>query len=122
MSVCANCGKENQVHYKYCLGCGAELSGDPAAPASSSAKPTAEAKPAEPRSIPRTVLAEEGAVANTKDDGMLGAIAEALSSGDQGESGWGTNGEPADRQLRLLAAAKSGERREQLRRRATSNR
>jgi pSer/pThr/pTyr-binding forkhead associated (FHA) protein len=94
MSVCANCGKENQVHYKYCLGCGAELSGDPAAPASSSAKPTAEAKPAEPRSIPRTVLAEEGAVANTKDDGMLGAIAEALSSGDQGESGWGTNGEP----------------------------
>jgi hypothetical protein len=27
MTVCNRCGKENQDHYKFCLGCGAELSG-----------------------------------------------------------------------------------------------
>ena len=25
MTVCNRCGKENQDHYKFCLGCGAEL-------------------------------------------------------------------------------------------------
>ena len=25
MIKCAKCGKDNQDHYKYCLGCGAEL-------------------------------------------------------------------------------------------------
>ncbi len=34
MTVCNRCGKENQDHYKFCLGCGAELSGAaPKAPA-----------------------------------------------------------------------------------------
>jgi pSer/pThr/pTyr-binding forkhead associated (FHA) protein len=35
MTVCNRCGKENQDHYKFCLGCGAELTGaaKPAAPA-----------------------------------------------------------------------------------------
>jgi hypothetical protein len=28
MIVCNRCGKENQDHYKFCLGCGAELSPD----------------------------------------------------------------------------------------------
>jgi len=28
---CSNCGKENQDHYKFCLGCGARLAGMPAA-------------------------------------------------------------------------------------------
>ena len=28
MIVCAKCSKENQDHYKFCLGCGAELSRD----------------------------------------------------------------------------------------------
>ena len=27
MTVCNRCGKENQDHYKFCLGCGAELTG-----------------------------------------------------------------------------------------------
>ncbi len=31
MIVCHRCGKENQDHYKFCLGCGAELSGTPKA-------------------------------------------------------------------------------------------
>lgn len=33
MIVCSKCGKENQDHYKFCLGCGSELSGPPAAAA-----------------------------------------------------------------------------------------
>src|SRR6266545_1704640 len=30
MIVCNRCGKENQDHYKFCLGCGAELATGPA--------------------------------------------------------------------------------------------
>ena len=90
MSVCANCGKENQVHYKYCLGCGAELSDGPAGDVPPRV-PTA--APAEPRTIPRTVMAEETPLApKPVDEGMLGAIANALG-GDQQTSGWGHNGE-----------------------------
>src|SRR5438270_9176306 len=29
MTVCNRCGKENQDHYKFCLGCGAELIAKP---------------------------------------------------------------------------------------------
>lgn len=29
MIICYRCGKENQDHYKFCLGCGAELTGPP---------------------------------------------------------------------------------------------
>src|SRR5262245_19247296 len=29
MIVCNRCGKENQDHYKFCLGCGAELAAGP---------------------------------------------------------------------------------------------
>jgi hypothetical protein len=32
MSVCATCGKDNQAHYKFCLGCGADLTDGPPAP------------------------------------------------------------------------------------------
>lgn len=33
MIICPNCGKENQDHYKFCLGCGSDLpKGEPAAP------------------------------------------------------------------------------------------
>ena len=32
MITCAKCGKDNQDHYKFCLGCGAELSKDAKAP------------------------------------------------------------------------------------------
>ena len=31
MITCAKCGKENQDHYKFCLGCGAELPREAAA-------------------------------------------------------------------------------------------
>ncbi len=41
MINCSNCGKENQDHYKFCLGCGARLSG----PASQPARPLAPRAP-----------------------------------------------------------------------------
>lgn len=42
MIVCSRCGKENQEHYKFCLGCGAELP-RAAKPAAGRAAPAAEA-------------------------------------------------------------------------------
>ncbi|HEY8375045.1 MAG TPA: FHA domain-containing protein, partial [Nannocystis sp.] len=51
MIICPNCGKENQDHYKFCLGCGARLPG--AAP--SSVPPRVGATPAgTPASAPGT--------------------------------------------------------------------
>jgi pSer/pThr/pTyr-binding forkhead associated (FHA) protein len=49
MIVCHNCGKENQDHYKFCLGCGSELRRDkvkakPAAPT----PPSGFARPSQP--------------------------------------------------------------------------
>jgi len=32
MIICNKCGKENQNHYKFCLGCGAEISSASAEP------------------------------------------------------------------------------------------
>jgi pSer/pThr/pTyr-binding forkhead associated (FHA) protein len=52
--TCTRCGKENQDHYKFCLGCGNEIK----------AAPKAEAKPASREPLPletaRTVLPPEG--------------------------------------------------------------
>jgi pSer/pThr/pTyr-binding forkhead associated (FHA) protein len=89
MNVCGNCGKENQVHYKYCLGCGAELSGEPG-PSHAGGETLSDARQPEPRSIPRTVMAEEAP--KPQDDRMMGAIANVLGGG-QPSTGW--NGEPA---------------------------
>jgi pSer/pThr/pTyr-binding forkhead associated (FHA) protein len=91
MSVCPNCGKENQVHYKYCLGCGAELS-EGSAPRQ---MPTPPPPAKEPRAIPRTVLAEEAPSADPPaDDGMLGAIASALDKEAGTSPNWRPNGDP----------------------------
>ncbi len=46
MTVCNRCGKENQDHYKFCLGCGAELTGA--------------AKPASDVGMMKTMMAEPG--------------------------------------------------------------
>ncbi len=45
MIVCPNCGKENQDHYKFCLGCGSDL---PRAEAEATKRPT----PTPPTGIP----------------------------------------------------------------------
>ena len=64
MIACGRCGKDNQDHYKFCLGCGAELKGASAPPAAAppaAAKPSA-AKPAASVSAPTAVsgtVAEE---------------------------------------------------------------
>ncbi len=39
MINCSNCGKENQDHYKFCLGCGARLAGAPIAVPSATVSP-----------------------------------------------------------------------------------
>jgi len=40
VNICKRCGKENQEHYKFCLGCGGELTSSAAPPASSGAQKT----------------------------------------------------------------------------------
>jgi hypothetical protein len=47
MTVCNRCGKENQDHYKFCLGCGAEL--------------TAAPKPGGDMAMMKTMMADAGA-------------------------------------------------------------
>jgi len=47
MTVCNRCGKENQDHYKFCLGCGAEL--------------TAAPKPGGDMAMMKTMMADTGA-------------------------------------------------------------
>ena len=47
MTVCNRCGKENQDHYKFCLGCGAEL--------------TAAPKPVGDMGMMKTMMADSGA-------------------------------------------------------------
>jgi pSer/pThr/pTyr-binding forkhead associated (FHA) protein len=47
MTVCNRCGKENQDHYKFCLGCGAEL--------------TAAPKPGGDMGMMKTMMADPGA-------------------------------------------------------------
>jgi pSer/pThr/pTyr-binding forkhead associated (FHA) protein len=54
MIICHRCGKENQDHYKFCLGCGAELTGPPRG-GRSSAPP-----PADNLAMMNTVMSEHG--------------------------------------------------------------
>jgi hypothetical protein len=56
VSVCAKCGKSNRAHYKFCLGCGAELVGK-------DGPPPVRAQTAQPEA--RTMMAEDAARAPT---------------------------------------------------------
>ncbi len=56
MITCKRCGKENQDHYKFCLGCGSELGGAPA-PA---AGPPAGQQPGGGVAMMKTVMADMG--------------------------------------------------------------
>lgn len=55
MITCLKCGKENQDHYKFCLGCGAEL------PRAAAAKPFSAATP--PHGVPAVAAAPAAAPA-----------------------------------------------------------
>ena len=53
MIICSRCGKDNQDHYKFCLGCGAELTAAEAPP-----KPEARGPSVRPTASPRPVPVE----------------------------------------------------------------
>ena len=61
MTICKRCGKENQDHFKFCLGCGGELSAAPAAPQAAMAK-TVVADPSVLPSKPATAPTPPGGV------------------------------------------------------------
>jgi pSer/pThr/pTyr-binding forkhead associated (FHA) protein len=60
MTVCNRCGKENQDHYKFCLGCGAEL--------------TAAPKPGGDMAMMKTMMADSGATPGPPLAGMGGPM------------------------------------------------
>ncbi len=66
MITCPKCSKDNQDHYKFCLGCGAELPRD-AAP-----------KPFSPQTPPHGVRAAQAAAASAA-TGLAGTVAVAAS-------------------------------------------
>ena len=55
MIICHRCGKENQDHYKFCLGCGAELTGPPRGARSNAPPP-----PPDNMAMMNTVMSEPG--------------------------------------------------------------
>ena len=65
MITCPKCSKDNQDHYKFCLGCGAELPRD-AAP-----------KPFSPQTPPHGVRAAQAAAAASAATGLAGTVAVA---------------------------------------------
>lgn len=71
MIVCPRCSKENQDHYKFCLGCGSELPREAAAP-----------KPASPPTPPSSVLNEARNVA-----AQVVATPGPVGGGDKGGGG-----------------------------------
>ncbi|MBW2733400.1 MAG: zinc ribbon domain-containing protein [Deltaproteobacteria bacterium] len=51
MIICSSCGKENQEHYKFCLGCGAEIVGADPDPAERNTAPVPALRHDEPRGL-----------------------------------------------------------------------
>jgi hypothetical protein len=68
MIVCTRCGKENQKHYKFCLGCGAELSSAP--PPSGGAEPVG---------MMKTMMADVSGAKTVGPDGAGGYGARTVS-------------------------------------------
>ncbi len=87
MIVCPRCSKENQDHYKFCLGCGAELPRDAAkkdfvARAGTTDPPPAPAAAARPIDMPRDrnlqfAATQQGDVIPTSGGGAAQAVAAA---------------------------------------------
>jgi pSer/pThr/pTyr-binding forkhead associated (FHA) protein len=70
MTVCNRCGKENQDHYKFCLGCGAEL--------------TAAPKPGGDMAMMKTMMADAGAGPGAPLGGLGGPAAMGGPTGGLG--------------------------------------
>jgi len=73
MTVCNRCGKENQDHYKFCLGCGAELTGAP--------------KPGNDMAMMKTMMADTGAPS-----GPLGGLGSGGAAGPGGGNSGASSG------------------------------
>src|SRR5512140_2609168 len=84
MTVCNRCGKENQDHYKFCLGCGAEL--------------TAAPKPGGDMAMMKTMMADSGSgpspVAGAPLSGMGGPMRGPSGGVPQPNSRGSTSGMP----------------------------
>jgi len=84
MTVCNRCGKENQDHYKFCLGCGAEL--------------TAAPKPGGDMAMMKTMMADSGSgpspVASAPLGGMGGPMRGPSGGVPQPMSRGSTSGMP----------------------------
>lgn len=85
MIKCAKCGKDNQDHYKYCLGCGAELpTGAPKqfqqAPTAASPKPAASKSPA-PSATPSSTACPQCGQANPPSNRFCAACGYKLQGG-----------------------------------------
>jgi pSer/pThr/pTyr-binding forkhead associated (FHA) protein len=82
MTVCNRCGKENQDHYKFCLGCGAEL--------------TAAPKPGGDVAMMKTMMADTGApggpLGGMVGPGGMGGPGGPLGGGPGGPGGPGMRG------------------------------
>ncbi|WP_428266590.1 FHA domain-containing protein [Haliangium sp.] len=91
MIICYRCGKENQDHYKFCLGCGAELTGPPKgepAPPPPSPPPPSPPPPAD-MAMMNTVMADER---HSASHGAAGN--PSASYGAQPMDGGGWSGQP----------------------------
>jgi pSer/pThr/pTyr-binding forkhead associated (FHA) protein len=81
LTTCKSCGKENQDHYKFCLGCGGEL----ARPAAAGSTPSPVATGPSAMEIARTVLPPAPVTAT----GELQAEANRLAPKPKGGIPWG---------------------------------
>jgi pSer/pThr/pTyr-binding forkhead associated (FHA) protein len=77
--TCSRCGKENQDHYKFCLGCGAKLEAAAAA-APKSEKLDKPEKPSVPLSMAKTALPQSAINTVPGDNGARAATAAAPGS------------------------------------------
>ena len=79
MITCHNCGKENQDHYKFCLGCGAELRRDKAAAkVTAPTPPSGFARPGQPAAGPaEAAAAPPTAAAAPSSAAQVAAVAAA---------------------------------------------
>jgi len=84
--VCPNCSRQNEDHYKFCLGCGTELSKASAAPAADPVPPTpgpvATALPQRSAVAPRTPTAPPAAPSPPEVDLLGPPVAEGATESD----------------------------------------
>ena len=89
MIVCPRCSKDNQDHYKFCLGCGAELPRDKAQPKNFAAPTPPAGVPTNAGDGPQAGAAQGGAA---QGGAMQGGAAQGGAA--QGGAGFSAQGQP----------------------------